>query len=333
VSESGTRVGTPAQLPDDGFVEVPLPFPFPFYGIHKTSVRISSNGYLTFGPAGDDYSNDPIPDPWDPNDLIAVLWDDLRPELGGSIHYHHDPASNTFIVQYTGVYEYFGGGPYTFQVILSPNGTVLFQYAEIRLPPVGATIGIEDAGGSIGLEVAFNAAYVDSGLAVRIEDAAPWLTEDPPSATVQQGESRNVEIRVDALGLTPGLYLADLVIESNDPDEPVVTIPVSLNIVATGIDDPVPSTYMLYGNYPNPFNPATHIRYGLPTAGSVGLRIYNLSGRLVRVLVPDVWHDPGRHEVRWDGRDEAGAAVGSGVYFYRLEAGGRVLESRMVLLK
>ncbi len=86
-------------------------------------------------------------------------------------------------------------------------------------------------------------------------------------------------------------------------------------------------------NVPNPCNPSTRIAYSMSRAGSVTLRVYDVAGRLVRTLVDDDHSPAGRAEVAWDGRDDRGASVASGVYFYRLEAGSFVSTRKMVLLK
>lgn len=84
---------------------------------------------------------------------------------------------------------------------------------------------------------------------------------------------------------------------------------------------------------PNPFNPMTSIPYDLPRAAAVRLTIHDAAGRLVRTLIADTREMPGRHVAPWDGRDEAGRTVGSGVYFCRLDAGGEVRRGKMVLLR
>ena len=101
----------------------------------------------------------------------------------------------------------------------------------------------------------------------------------------------------------------------------------------TGVDGELPVRYALGGNYPNPFNPVTRIAFDVPSPGAVvELRIYDVSGRLVRTLV-DGEVPPGRHSAEWDGTDRSGAAVASGVYFYRFDAPGFGDSGRMVLLK
>lgn len=90
--------------------------------------------------------------------------------------------------------------------------------------------------------------------------------------------------------------------------------------------------WSLQGNHPNPFNPSTTIRYSLPADAHVSLVIYNARGERVRTLV-DESPGSGEHEAVWRGRDDAGAAVASGVYFARLVSEHGVLTSKMVLTR
>jgi hypothetical protein len=93
-----------------------------------------------------------------------------------------------------------------------------------------------------------------------------------------------------------------------------------------------PARSVLHQNHPNPFNPATVIRYDLADAARVDLRIYDVRGTLVRVLEARD-RGPGRYEIGWDGTDDRGTRVASGVYFYRLQAGRFSATRKMVLLK
>ncbi|HPI33298.1 MAG TPA: T9SS type A sorting domain-containing protein, partial [candidate division Zixibacteria bacterium] len=92
--------------------------------------------------------------------------------------------------------------------------------------------------------------------------------------------------------------------------------------------DGLPAAFELHQNYPNPFNPTTRIRFDLPRAAEVSLKIYNTLGQEVTVL-----HEgplaPGRHAVDW----EAAGDLASGVYFYRLTVGDTQQTRKMVLLK
>ena len=101
----------------------------------------------------------------------------------------------------------------------------------------------------------------------------------------------------------------------------------------TIIDAPeVPAYTRLDGNFPNPFNPKTTIRFATANAGDVNLTVYDITGRAVKVLV-DGHMDAAPHEVVWDGTDNNGYKTASGVYFYKLHADSKVFTDKMVLLK
>ena len=88
----------------------------------------------------------------------------------------------------------------------------------------------------------------------------------------------------------------------------------------------------LVGNFPNPFNPETVIRFNISHICYVKIEIFNLRGQLVRILVEGT-HNAGEHNIIWNGQDDMGQEVGNGIYFYRMIAGDLVQTRRMVLLK
>jgi hypothetical protein len=107
--------------------------------------------------------------------------------------------------------------------------------------------------------------------------------------------------------------------------------------ILTSVKDPpiretIPETFGLFQNFPNPFNPTTTISFAFPNKNHVNLSIFNLQGKLVKILINDTL-DKGYKQTTWDGTDSQGNPVSSGVYFYRLKAGGRTLTKKMVLLK
>jgi hypothetical protein len=120
---------------------------------------------------------------------------------------------------------------------------------------------------------------------------------------------------------------------------PVIPIDTLLTIVEgdiatdVGNETAAPTVFRLYPNVPNPFNPVTTLQYDLPEASRVNLRIYDVAGRLVRVLERAVHRAPGQHRALWDGGDESGRGVSSGIYFYTLEAGDFRQVRKMVLLR
>lgn len=95
----------------------------------------------------------------------------------------------------------------------------------------------------------------------------------------------------------------------------------------------LPSDYKILGNYPNPFAESTTMRYELPLDKAISIKVYDISGRLVRTLVDNELTAKGVHEVVWDGRGANGAAVASGTYLYSLEYGNFRQSKSMVLVK
>jgi hypothetical protein len=114
---------------------------------------------------------------------------------------------------------------------------------------------------------------------------------------------------------------------------PVVMAQVKTSVDAvTGDDSKVPFIYGLRQNYPNPFNPSTNISYSLASREHVLIAAYDVNGRHVRTLVDGV-QEPNRYTITWNGRDDAGSALGSGVYFIRYRAGGLTFTRKAVLLR
>ncbi len=108
----------------------------------------------------------------------------------------------------------------------------------------------------------------------------------------------------------------------------------SANFVATSVEEhgTIPTEFVLEQNYPNPFNPSTSIRYNLSIRTDVKLDVLDVAGRRVVTLVSEE-QNAGTYETKWDGRTSGGISAASGTYVYRLEAGGKSLTRKMVLLK
>ena len=103
-------------------------------------------------------------------------------------------------------------------------------------------------------------------------------------------------------------------------------------ITSVSGEQKLPGAYSLHQNFPNPFNPATTISYELPQRTHVTLQIYNIPGQEVRTFVSNQL-PAGYHKIHWDGRNNAGVQLPSGVYFYRLTAGNFIQTRKMVLMK
>lgn len=94
----------------------------------------------------------------------------------------------------------------------------------------------------------------------------------------------------------------------------------------------IPTRFELMQNYPNPFNPETNIRFNLVSTQKVSLKIYNIMGNLVKTLISSQF-SAGEHMAVWDGRNDSGFYVSTGIYFYMLEAGAFTKIKKMMLIK
>ena len=92
------------------------------------------------------------------------------------------------------------------------------------------------------------------------------------------------------------------------------------------------SEFALLGNYPNPFNPTTQIKFSLPDDGFITLKIYNVTGQLVKTLVNENMTQ-GNHTIEWNATNDFGITLPTGIYFYRLQAGSLVKTSKMIYMK
>lgn len=160
----------------------------------------------------------------------------------------------------------------------------------------------------------------------------PWIWEITPTAfSVASGHSKSVTVKVSPDGLSPGTYYGSLQIACNDPDENPCMIPVKFLVAQpTGIGDDrqvVPSDYFLWQNYPNPFNPSTNIKYQIPTTTHVSLRVFDILGREVAILVDGI-EQIGYKSVEFDG-----SRLTSGMYIYQLKTDRYVSVKKMLLLR
>ncbi len=109
----------------------------------------------------------------------------------------------------------------------------------------------------------------------------------------------------------------------------------SVTSIVTGVEhdeEALPKEFVFYPNYPNPFNPSTTIRFDLPKTGMVRLIVYNILGQEVRKLINGRM-EAGRRQVTWDGTNNRGVRVSSGVYIYRMVYADKIKSRKMTFLK
>lgn len=228
-----------ASTADDSYKEIALPFNFPFFGDVKDSIKISSNGYLTFGDNATAYNSAQIPATNNNiSDIIAPLFTDLKP-LGtvedvdwGNIYYYYDQIMDRLIIEYYQVARYVGSNPQnfeTFQVILYSNGDIIFLYNDMS-DQTSCNIGIENTNGDDGLSIAYNTEYVRNGLAVELSIRPQWLSLDQTSGSIAAMNYQDRTLTCDTSILTPGNYFRTIEIRGNDPLNPVDYIFVALQV-------------------------------------------------------------------------------------------------------
>ncbi len=226
IRPSGTSVG----IAGDDSISTPIAigFDFPFYDGTFGSVRVCTNGFLSFTSSDATYVNQPLPGPGAPENLIAAFWDDLYVNSAADVVYARTP--DTFTVQFDHIFNLNGTGPYTFQIVLHAGGAIDLLYLDMQGTMTSATVGIQDQSRTRGLLVSFNAAYVHNTLGVAIGAVPQWLSALPTSGRLAAGEEQEVAIGIDATALDPGTYPGTISVLSNDPLRPRVDHPVTLSI-------------------------------------------------------------------------------------------------------
>jgi hypothetical protein len=169
-------------------------------------------------------------------------------------------------------------------------------------------------------------------------ETSPWLSLSATTGTTPS----TVSFSVDITDLSVGTYNTQVEIKqvsvttSMGVTDDIDTVYVKLIVdQPTGVEDDhgaVPKSYSLNQNYPNPFNPETVIEYSLPASGHVTLTVFNVVGQKV-VDVVNGYQSAGNKQAVWNGRDENGREVQSGVYFYRLTSDNFTMTRKMMLLK
>lgn len=168
-------------------------------------------------------------------------------------------------------------------------------------------------------DVAPNEAHGTIGLDPNAD--ALWLSESPAEGAITGVGSQSITLTFDATDLAIGAHHAWLIISSNDPVNFEKLIPVRLHVDAnSGVDDAaqIPHAFALEQNQPNPFYAQTSITYQLPQSSEITLQVFNVQGQLVRTLLAGR-QPAGKGTATWNGLDQRGIFVASGVYFLVLQ--------------
>ena len=207
-------------------------FEFDFYGETYDEFIISPNGWIGFGVDWTDYHNYSIPRNDAPKPAIFGFWDDLDPLQGGNVYYYSN-GIDSLIVWYDHVIHYPGSqnGTYDFQIIITNDNMIKFQYRSLSGSLNSCTVGIQNGTGSVGLEVLYNNYYLQNNLAIEFYRVIDWLTVNPSSGIVFEDDTQEIDIIVDTDELEYGqTYQCDLYLTTNDPNLSQTIIPVYLTV-------------------------------------------------------------------------------------------------------
>lgn len=235
ISGTGTPVFS-GYYDDRNEGPLPIGFSFPYYGQTFDTFRVCSNGWLSFTSTLTSYNNQVLPNTGAPENLLALFWDDLRVDPANGRQVYYQVVDGKLVVQYNNIERLSSGGPYTFEVILYPTGTIVFQYLSMQGTRLNeATVGIQNAAKDDGLTVVFNAAYVHDNLAIRLGPVPQWITPTPASGTVPAGGSIPIAVTFDATGMFGGDYAGAVQVLSNDPAHGLLEVTTNLHVTGVPI--------------------------------------------------------------------------------------------------
>lgn len=211
----------------------------------------------------------------------------------------------------------------TVQVNLKKSSSALDLFIDSKVPVGGALFVIRHPGIDLGAPILSSETKEMTLLKKDEAGELRLLIYSPTAKYIESGQRKLFTIPITNGEGNIQLYKASLSDNSGD----LIQAAISLEK-----NQEVPERFSLFQNYPNPFNPETNISFSLPEESEVNLKIYNLRGQLIKVLVNSRLK-PGLHVFTWDGKDESGRDLSSGIYFYRLIAGEYSEAKKMVRIK
>ncbi len=298
-------IGSEIVVPSgsDYTVTKTLPFTFKYYGLPYSQVRISTDGWLAFGSGTQTAPiNTALPYNDNVSCMTAPFWDDLYDVeiVEGEIYYYNDAANHRYIVQWDSIAHNIVG-----------NEPVKEIFQVILLDPEHYPTSTGDG------EIIFQYKEVQ-----KIDSMTVGIENHSQNIGLQYVFNQDYNATADVLENELAIKFT-----TEPPFEFISTSDGGYNA-----GDLIASGFGLEQNRPNPFSSNTLINYALPQQSNVSISVYNINGELVRTLTNE-HQATGQYTVEWDGSNDLGVPVNSGVYFYRLQTEGFVQTKKMFLLK
>ncbi len=296
INEVGKEMEVPNVSNYTGLID--LPFTFKYYGVDYQKLRISTDGWIAFGSSSGSQVipvNYNLPNIDNINCMVAAFWDDLHEgsNESGKIYYHNNIDNDCFIVEWDGV----GHGE-----IYNSHPKEYFQI--LLLDP--SFYGTETGNGEI--IVQYKSVMKTNSITVGIED-------DSQEIGLQYVYNNEYDS-------TASQIIAGTAIKFTT-ESPLVTVDIDEK------PSQITEVSCLKQNIPNPFYSSTTISYSVSRQMHVTLNIFNVNGELIRVLY-DGLQSPGNYSVIWNGTNDEGNSVSTGIYFYRIVADSSVETKKLI---
>ena len=302
ISYFGSQITLPAM--SDYTQTINIPFAFTYYGVSYNQIRVSTDGWMAFGSGTQTAPiNNVLPSNDNVNNMVAVFWDDLLDSefYMGKIFYSNDYINNRFIIEWDSI---------SHNGFLSEPEREVFQ--AILLNPVHYPTATGDGEMIFQYKTVKNPESTTIGIENASQDVGlQYVFNNNYSAT--------------ATSLVDNFALKF----TTDPPFTTIITAIGDNQDGKNLNS---DGFGLQQNHPNPFTSSTRIDYTLARSGHATLSIFNVNGELVRTL-KNGNQAAGKYSVEWNGLNEAGNQVNSGIYFYRLQTNDFVGTMKMFLVR
>ena len=332
------------------YQQISLPFYFTFFGETYDYVQVNANGWIGWSSENElVWQNGDIPSTNMPRPAIFGFFDDLNPlnensnsSSAGNIYY--DVNENRVVIWFNDVSRWAGSagtGTFDFQIVLYSNGKIKCNYSDMVGAVDQATIGWQNSTGIEGTQIStLGESFAYSGLSweskTYSENGPEWLTLSSSTGDLEGFLPGQQELFINAqastIGMETGDYDAYIDLLFSNIDSIRVPVTLNINTQLNTKTELMPNSFSLFSPYPNPFNPTTRIRYSISNAIDTKIVIFNVNGQTVKILLSKR-QQPGYYDIKWDGRDEKGHDLPTGVYFIKFAAGTYIETQKVVLLK